>query len=241
MAIGSRHFEPWSKRCPRVVPKRETAKLVRRLEQDFDLESFLGSPDVATILPSATSGSEAVVSATRLRDWLAELVRVQESLARRWGLFVYPAILFAMTAALLIGFSFFLIPTFREMYEDFGLVLPAPTLWVFWAADQISNYLPRTVLLAAVAILLAIPLIRALCKKALTNRILGRLYAGSSSNLRCMSTLTRTLAELLDLSGHFQMPSGWRGVPVEIFTSSERPTNCRTLLHKEIRCAGGAH
>ncbi len=42
--------------------KRETAKLVRRLEQDFDLESFLGSPDVATILPLLTSGSEAVVA-----------------------------------------------------------------------------------------------------------------------------------------------------------------------------------
>lgn len=188
---------------PQGTPKRETIRLVKYLHRDLDCDQFLSSPDVATTLPLLTSGIESVgntnKTAARMQDWLSELLRAQESRSRRRKLLIYPVSMILVTCAILMFFAMFLIPVFRQMFEEFGLMLPAPTLLTFWVAEQVTKNLMQTLAIGAIACLGLIALIRLWRKRALTNRLLGKYVAGTSSNLRSMSALTSTLAELLRL------------------------------------------
>ena len=85
------------------------------------------------------------------------------------------------------------------MFDAFGLSLPAPTRWTFWIADQLTIHAGRTALYLAVICVATIPVVRWWRRHALTNRLLGRSVAGSTGNLRAMSRLTATLAELVGL------------------------------------------
>lgn len=188
---------------PQGPPKRETKRLVNYLSRDLDCEQFLKSPDVAAVLPLLTSGNESVGNSShntaRMQDWLTEVLRAHQAQTRRRKMLIYPSVLVLVTLAILVFFSMFLIPIFRQMFTEFGLSLPAPTLLTFWLAEQVSTYLLRTLLIGAIACLVLFSLIRLWRKHAMTNRLLGKYVAGTSSNLRSMSALTSTLAELLSL------------------------------------------
>ena len=147
-------LQAMAEELPHGTPKRETKRLVDYLSRDLDCEQFLVSPDVATVLPLLTSGNESIgksnVNTARMQDWLSEVLRAQQLRARRRKMMIYPIVLTLITLAILVFFSSFLVPVFREMFAEFGLMLPAPTLLTFWLAEQISTYLLRTIVIAAI-------------------------------------------------------------------------------------------
>ena len=118
------------------------------------------------------------------------------STPQRWA---YPLLLLFMCLTILMVFSVWLIQIFREMFEEFGLSLPAPTQIAIWFTDQLTVHALRTVLVSIVSLAILIPIVRLWRGRALTNRLFGRVVAGTSSNLRAMSRLIATLAELLQL------------------------------------------
>lgn len=179
---------------------RSAAELrLRQLSGDLTIEQFLSKPDGTTLLPLLTSQVEPSVDSQPARRWIEQLYCAQRSrsILRAW--WTYPLVLLLITLCMLIFCSVFVLPIFREMFQDFGLSLPAPTKWTFWMADQLTTYAGRTLAFLAVGCLLGIPAVRWWRRHALTNRLLGRLVAGSTGNLRAMSRLTSTLAELLGL------------------------------------------
>lgn len=179
--------------------RRATERTVRQLSHEMTIEQFLRSPEGVGLLPLLASDERPTSDSPRLQTWLQQLVQHQrrriQSL-RRWS---YPLLLLGITLAVLIAGATFLLPIFREMFSEFGLTLPAPTLLVFWLADQLTIYGPRTLLVVALASAAIIPLARWWRHRALTNWLLGRAVAGTTGNLRAMSRLTGTLAELLGL------------------------------------------
>lgn len=184
---------------PADAPRRATEQRLQRLESDLTVEQFLGNSEGASLLPLLASQPKPSVSSQPARQWLEQLYCAQQkrSALRAW--WIYPLILLLITLCILMFFSVFVLPIFREMFNDFQLLLPAPTRWTFWIADQLTHYAGRTVLYVTVGCLVAIPVVRWWRRHAFTNRLFGRLVAGSTGNLHAMSRLTGTLGELVGL------------------------------------------
>lgn len=184
---------------PADAPRRVTEQRLQRLQNDLTVQQFLGIPEGTSLLPLLTSQPEPSIDSQPARQWLEQLYCAQQrrSALRAW--WIYPLILLLITLCILMFFSVFVLPIFREMFNDFGLSLPSPTKWTFWIADQLTHYAGRTALYVTVGCLVAIPIVRWWRRHAFTNRLFGRLVAGSTGNLRAMSRLTGTLAELVGL------------------------------------------
>lgn len=202
--IGRRHlwlptFGAILQELPADSARRKTEQRLQQLESSLTVEQFLSSPEGVRLLPLLTSQSEPSVDSLPARQWLEQLYCAQQSRSITRGWWTYPLVLLLITLGMLIACSVFVLPVFREMFQDFSLLLPAPTKMTFWLADQLTIYAARTVLFLTVGCLAAIPVVRWWRRHAWTNRLFGRLVAGSTGNLRAMSQLTGTLAELLGL------------------------------------------
>ncbi len=192
-------LESMANELPPCAARWETEKLVQRLSQDMTSEQFLSDPATVRLLPLVANEEGAKLDVSRFREWLHAVFRSQETRSRRRKIWIYPLVLTLLVAAILVGFANFIIPVFREMYSEFGLLLPAPTLLTFWMAEQVSLFWLRTLLAVIACAVLAIPMIWLWRKYALTNRLFGRLVAGTESNMRAMAKLISTLAELLNM------------------------------------------
>ena len=182
--------------------RREIQNLSRQFRSQYferDLPSLLHRPELVRLLPLLKVPDIAETVQRPLHLWLASALQQQQLKSQQRKRFTYPVMLVGLSLLILIGFSIFLIPIFREMYADFGLTLPAPTNLVFWIADQVSTYLVRTLLIGACLLMLCIPLVRYWRSRAWSNRWLGRWVAGTSANLRAMSALSSTLVQMLSL------------------------------------------
>lgn len=184
---------------PRGRTKKDTARLVNLLQGELSSEELLASRELIQVLPLLTTGRESSNTGERLQGWLSELVRQRQKRRQRWRSITYPAVLLALAIALLAVLSAFLIPVFKSMFDEFGLFLPQITQIVIWVSDQITIYFARTVLVVLSCSGIVFAIVFLWRRFALTNRLLGRIVSGTSSNLSAMSNLTSTLAELLSL------------------------------------------
>ena len=179
--------------------RRATERRMQRLRGTMTVEQFLRNADAVDLLPLLSSDEQPKPSSPRLQMWLQHILQDQRRRIQLSGRWSYPLLLLAIGLVLLVGWCMFILPIFREMYDDFGLNLPAPTRLVFWMSDQLTLYALRTLLYVAAGFAVIVPFVRWWRSRALTNRIFGRFVAGTTGNLRAMSRLTGTLAELLGL------------------------------------------
>lgn len=202
-------------------PKRELSRVVASLSQGFTPESRLEAEDAALLLRLLASGAQAVKQAehsgtsdgkqTELNKWIHDLVEVKQERRRKASALTYPLSLFSLSYVVLLAAALFLIPVYRQMYEEFGLSLPEPTLWLLWLCDLVTFQSTGTLVVLVCAGAALFLLVRWWRSKALTNRLLGRFVAGSTSNLRAMSRFAGTLAELLDLDASLGIAFRWAG------------------------------
>lgn len=91
---------------------------------------------------------------------LADFLESAESLKRKVkGALIYPVIVVTVAIGILTFIMLFIVPTFEEMFEEFGLELPAPTLLLI----AISNYLAGywwLLILMPICMLILVKLIR---------------------------------------------------------------------------------
>ena len=72
---------------------------------------------------------------------LADFLERAESLKRKVkGALIYPCVVVTVAALILSFIMIFIVPTFEEMFEEFGLKLPAPTLLLIAMSNYIKNY-----------------------------------------------------------------------------------------------------
>lgn len=184
---------------PPGTARRATERRVQRLSQTMTVEQFLQNADAVELLPLLNSDEIPTPASHRMQAWLHRIYQQQQRRLRLGSRWSYPLLLAAIGLTLVCGWGAFVLPIFREMFDEFGLRLPAPTRLVFWVSDQLTTYALRTLLVVAVGCAMVISFVRWWRARALTNRIFGRLVAGTTENLRAMSRLTGTLAELLGL------------------------------------------
>ena len=72
---------------------------------------------------------------------LAEFLERSESLKRKVkGALIYPAVVVTVACAILTFIMMFIVPTFEEMFEEFDLKLPPPTLLLIAMSNYIVSY-----------------------------------------------------------------------------------------------------
>jgi hypothetical protein len=120
----------------------------------------------------------------------------------RWTRWVYPSIILvaAILVAILLGTT--IVPTFKEMFLDFDLRLPAPTRWLIWMSDCMILH-PVWSIGAVIALLGLFALTRIgmlwIEDRIPSDSILSFLLSGSRRQLRGMARWTGSLAEMLRL------------------------------------------
>ncbi len=72
---------------------------------------------------------------------LAEFLESAESLKRKVkGALIYPIAVVLVAIGILAGIMFFIVPTFKKMFDEFELKLPPPTLLLMAMSDYVVNY-----------------------------------------------------------------------------------------------------
>ena len=95
-------------------------------------------PDDWTALLSAASSSRD--PAHVLREFLAE-TRYNDELRRQWwATLAYPTVLMLLAAAVLTAIAVLIVPSFREIFDDFDLELPLATRAVVELSNVIVSY-----------------------------------------------------------------------------------------------------
>lgn len=72
---------------------------------------------------------------------LAEFREKAESLKRKVkGAMVYPVVVVFIAVVILILIMKYIVPKFKQIFDDFDTTLPAMTEWLIWLSDAVINY-----------------------------------------------------------------------------------------------------
>ena len=139
---------------------------------------------------------------------LADFMEKGERLKRRIkGALIYPACVISIAIAIVTGIMYFVIPKFQEIFKDFGVKLPAPTVFLIdsskWIAGTASKdqAVPGViwVLIAPFAIFFTFKLIRKtpIGRSAFDIVILKLPGIGNLTRKTVVARFTRTLGTLV--------------------------------------------
>ena len=139
---------------------------------------------------------------------LADFMEKGERLKRRIkGALIYPACVISIAIAIVTGIMYFVIPKFQEIFKDFGVKLPAPTVFLIdsskWIAGSASKdqAVPGVVwvMIAPFAIFFTFKLIRKtpIGRAAFDTVILKLPGIGNLTRKTVVARFTRTLGTLV--------------------------------------------
>ncbi len=185
------------------IPEASAAKdlhhLVNVLNSNPTAEQFVQSPAIASWLPVIVRGATSLSTAERYEQLIAEASRESENRKSLQRLIAYPLFLIFLSGVVLLFLLLVVVPTFAKMFAEFGLRLPAPTLLLIWTHEQLTRYLPRSILIVLFAVFIGIAIVRTWLHFALSTSIFGMFTSGNSANVTAMARFTGTLAELLSI------------------------------------------
>ncbi len=105
-------------------------------------EAMAKSPKVfSRLYVNMIKAGEAGGALETILQRLADFLERAESLKRKVkGALIYPVIVVSVAIAILSFIMIFIVPTFEQMFEEFGLSLPAPTLLLIAMSNYIVGY-----------------------------------------------------------------------------------------------------
>lgn len=146
------------------LPAGKRRRLIERLivplaqgEVQISLAAIKSLPGYWLPLLAAASASHD--PGRILREFLRESQQADEN-RKQWRMtLAYPALLVSLALVLLVGFSYLVAPTFRDMFRDFGLRLPQLTAFVLTLADWVTT--GRILIDVAIVVIVCVALILA--------------------------------------------------------------------------------
>jgi type IV pilus assembly protein PilC len=150
----------------------------------------------------------------------------------KWMPWIYPVMIFAAAFAVAILLGITIVPTFKQMFLEFGLMLPAATKWLIWGSDSMILHPIESIVTVMVALAL-IGLIwfgaRWIADRLPCESRIARVLAGSRGQVRGMARWTGGLAEMLQL-----------GIPLpQAVTLAGMLSGQRSLESQSMRLAHG--
>jgi type IV pilus assembly protein PilC len=105
-------------------------------------ESMAKCPKVfSRLYVNMVKAGEAGGALETILQRLAEFLERSESLKRKVkGAMIYPVAVVLVATGILAGIMFFIVPTFKKMFDEFELKLPAPTLLLMAMSDYVVYY-----------------------------------------------------------------------------------------------------
>src|SRR6056297_2708364 len=105
-------------------------------------EAMSKSPKVfSRLYVNMIKAGEAGGALETILQRLADFLERAESLKRKVkGALIYPVIVVLVAIGILSFIMIFIVPTFEEMFEEFGLSLPPPTVLLIAMSGYIKNY-----------------------------------------------------------------------------------------------------
>ncbi len=105
-------------------------------------EAMSKSPKVfSRLYVNMIKAGEAGGALETILQRLAEFLERAESLKRKVkGAMIYPVAVVLVATGILAGIMYFIVPTFKKMFDEFELKLPAPTVLLMAMSDYVVNY-----------------------------------------------------------------------------------------------------
>lgn len=105
-------------------------------------EAMAKSPKVfSRLYVNMIKAGEAGGALETILQRLADFLESSEALKRKVkGALIYPIAVVIIAALIMVLIMAIIVPTFKKMFEEFGLTLPAPTLLLIAMSDYIVNY-----------------------------------------------------------------------------------------------------
>ena len=163
-------------------------------------EAMSKSPKVfSRLYVNMIKAGEAGGALETILQRLADFLERAESLKRKVkGALIYPVIVVLVAIGILSFIMIFIVPTFEEMFDEFGLSLPAPTVLLIATSGYLKNYW---------FLLIALPVVLLIIVKLMRKFRHGRMgfdmfvlripIFGSLIEKNTMARTTRTLGTLV--------------------------------------------
>ncbi|TWU32986.1 type II secretion system F family protein [Novipirellula artificiosorum] len=184
---------------PSGSSRRELQALAKRLEGGTTVAELVQDPSTLAWLPHLASvASGEKVSAT-LSDAIRHAAEETQLRTQRQRVWVYPITVIVLAFLVLTAISVMIVPSFRSMFEEFGIRLPASTQLLLWISSQLSDAPLVTLVGMAAASAITYFAVRVWNHYALSSGLLGFFFVGNSSSVRAMASMTAMLADMFDL------------------------------------------
>lgn len=184
---------------PSPLGRREMLRLVDALQRASSSAELRRNKIAAQWLPLLVTGVGSESATQRLSDLITHTSREVDNRSNRRQILIYPFVTGLIALAVLGFLCVSIVPTFGQMFDEFGLRLPFPTWVVVSIADEL-RFRPVQFFVTIAGIALAIFLVvRLWIHYALSTRLFGFLFKGNSAGVSAMSSLTSRLAELLSI------------------------------------------
>lgn len=175
----------------------ELRALVAELRRGATAQDFLRHESAAAWLPLILRSPTSTVSAEGFEQLVSEATRESDNRRLRRRMLFYPVTVLVIALLLGLLLLYAVVPTFGQMYREFGLDVPQTTRLLVQLSEQL-HYSPSRFLFTLLLIALAVyGLIRTWTTHALTTRLFGSFVAGNSASVTAMARFTGTLGELL--------------------------------------------
>ncbi len=186
----------FAEEMPRGRSRRQLRKLVANLREGASVEELCGSDDpITTWLPLLSGRGRPQ---RMLSDLFVEASRENENRTQRVRVLLYPSFVFLAALIVFIFLCIAVVPTFKNIFRDFGFELPSLTVGVIELSDMIVQHpveLVLGVLAGAVTLYL---LFRLFSAWGLFGRVWNVLATGNSRQVTATAQFTRRLAEALE-------------------------------------------
>ncbi len=185
--------QAYAQELPHGKRRRELESLARMLLQD----SSVATHSTSGWMPVFARGLTTSSTAFRLSEFMQKASRESEMRSRRRRLFLYPVAILALAVIVFFFLGQFVVAPFRQMYDEFGLMLPLPTRVLFFWVEQWQMHTVRFVTLVMIFVAAAVFGIRYWMRHAMTTRYFSFFAGGHTSSVAAMASFTGLLSDLL--------------------------------------------
>ena len=179
---------------PAGASRRELIQVTESLRQGASIQSLVDSHSSwAPLLIGATLDAEG--DNVAFRDSMDRLLQSHEERSSFWKVLIYPIAILGLALLVLLMLGWFVIPSFSQMFDEFGLRLPVPTQLTLGFSNRLVAHPIATLLLSLVAIAAPIGLVWGWRQFRLTTRIFG--YVPIKDRPQGLAELTSQTANFL--------------------------------------------
>ncbi len=195
-------LEAMASELPHGRRRREIRQLAQSLQDPNSLTTtdMTSTSEISNIdawLPVFSQSLATPSAAIRLSDWMEQASRESHIRNRLRRALLYPVAVLCLAMLVFFGLGQLVISPFSEMFDEFGLNLPGPTMFVIFWVKQWQDHTVRFLVYVLLVALITYIAFLFWTRHALTTRLFGFFIGGSTANVAAMASFTGLLADLL--------------------------------------------